>query len=163
MRTAIGTGSLHRYGKCTSIALQHAAHHLVSSQADFGRSSPKLNALCCSRVGTRACVSAHRPTPPHRSGTADASFDSRLGAKRRPGWLTPAKSPLREHAGIAKQLTSSQHIEQPCEQPSPTEGARSDSSSAKCSLDAAELVLRGQLVCSDAGRCPLSVSALFGL
>ena len=78
----------------------HAAHHLVSSQADFVWAL-ESQTECRSRVGTRACVSAHRPTPPHRSGTADASFDSRLGAKRRPGWLTPAKSPLREHAGIA--------------------------------------------------------------
>ena len=158
-----GHANRHRYRITTPVRKMHL-DRVATRSSPPGVLAGRLWALesqteCRSRVGTRACVSAHRPTPPHRSGTADASFDSRLGAKRRPGWLTPAKSPLREHAGIAKQLTSSQHIEQP----SPTEGARSDSSSAKCSPDAAELVLRGQLVCSDAGRCPLSVSALFGL
>ena len=54
MRTAIGTGSLHRYGKCTSIALQHAAHHLVSSRAHYGRSSPNSNAARVRRLARAA-------------------------------------------------------------------------------------------------------------
>ena len=84
------------------------------------------------RRGSRVRLSASSDsTAPERHRRRVIRLQTRCEATTC-GWLTPAKSPLHEHAGIAKQLTSSQHIEQP----SPTEGARSDSNSAKCSPDA---------------------------
>ena len=88
MRTGIGTGSLHQYGKCTSIALQHAYQHTVCSRTDIGRRRVNPNADRVSRVAHASLRFGRLGTiaaaPPTRHATPNSMPFDDLAARRQP-------------------------------------------------------------------------------